>query len=411
MIVAYARRPTTRRVVGGAVLTAVAFLFRHDYAVLAGVGILLGYAAAGDRTRALRHGAIYVGLTALLLMPSLAYVQYHAGLFRYVRDSIVVSQREAERTGLAAWPAFTMTSESGQPVSAASFFDVEQNGVTWLYYVMRLLPFAAAAMVWKAGIGTERPSVRAAALAIAGMSAFAVPFWLRGSVAVRLGDLGPLFSTLLAIVCSQTFRVSAGTRAWGRSVVAVIMLVVLGATALSATTVGYVRTQLNTSGLARSWAATRERTDELSKALATLPDAALVEGNTPFRIARYVNTCTQPSDRIVMMSYQPETLPYARRLFGAGRLSVIPKYILGPENEAELVGFWQRQSVPLVLVEFDEFLTTTGHDFPVVRRYLREHYHEDGSIGLSTSRTLHVFATNDRAPLSTFGDERLPCFR
>src|SRR6185369_15405590 len=154
-----------------------------------------------------------------------------------------------------------------------------------------LLPFAAAAMVWKAGIGTERPSVRAAALAIAGMSAFAVPFWLRGSVAVRLGDLGPLFSTLLAIVCSQTFRVSAGTRAWGRSVVAVIMLVVLGATALSATTVGYVRTQLNTSGLARSWAATRERTDELSKALATLPDAALVEGNTPFRIARYVNTC------------------------------------------------------------------------------------------------------------------------
>jgi hypothetical protein len=67
--------------------------------------------------------------------------------------------------------------------------------------------------------------------------------------------------------------------------------------------------------------------------------------------------------------------------------------------------------VPLVLVEFDEFLTTTGHDFPAVRRYLRAHYHEDGSIGLSPSRMLHVFATNDRAPLSTFGDERLPCFR
>jgi hypothetical protein len=180
---------------------------------------------------------------------------------------------------------------------------------------------------------------------------------------------------------------------------------------LSATTVGYVRTQLNTSGLTRSWAATRQRTGDLSTALATLPDAALVEGNTAFTIARYVNTCTQPSDRIVMMSYQPETLPYARRLFGAGRLSVIPKYILGPENEAELVGFWQRQSVPLVLVEFDEFLTTTGHDFPAVRRYLREHYHEDGSIALSSSRTLHVFATNDRVPLTTFGDERLPCFR
>src|SRR6185436_11121256 len=61
-IVAYARRPTTRRVAAGAALTAVAFLFRHDYAVFAGVGILVGYAAAGDRTRALRHAAIYVGL-------------------------------------------------------------------------------------------------------------------------------------------------------------------------------------------------------------------------------------------------------------------------------------------------------------------------------------------------------------
>jgi hypothetical protein len=244
------------------------------------------------------------------------------------------------------------------------------------------------------------------------MSAFAVPFLIRGNVAVRLGDVGPLFSTLLAVVCGEAFRRRAGKRPWVRSaVVAMIMLVVLGATALSATTVGYVRTQLNTSGLTRSWADTRSRTNELSAALTALPDAALVEGNTPFKIARYVNTCTQPSDRIVMMAYQPETLPYARRLFGAGRLSVIPKYILGPENEAELVGFWQRQSVPLVMVEFDEFLATTGRDFPDVRRYLREHYHEDGRIALSSDRVLHVFVANDRAPLSTFGDERLPCFR
>jgi hypothetical protein len=80
-------------------------------------------------------------------------------------------------------------------------------------------------------------------------------------------------------------------------VVAVIMLVVLSATALSATTVGYVRTQLNTSGLTRSWAATRQRTGDLSTALATLPDAALVEGNTPFtiRAIRQTNVRSHPT--------------------------------------------------------------------------------------------------------------------
>jgi hypothetical protein len=113
-----------------------------------------------------------------------------------------------------------------------------------------------------------------------------------------------------------------------------------------------------------------------------------------------------------MMSYQPETLPYARRLFGAGRLSVIPKYILGPENEAELVGFCSASRCPLVLASFDEFLTTTGHDFSRGATLLARALPQDGSIGLSTSRTLHVFATRRfRAPLSTFGDERLPCFR
>jgi hypothetical protein len=128
MIVAYARRPTTRRVVGGAVPPRSRSSSVTTTPCWPASAFFLGYAAAGDRARALRHGAIYVGLTALLLMPSLAYVQYHAGLFRYVRDSIVVSQREG--SGRACRVAGLPHDERvGQPVSAASFFDVEQNGV------------------------------------------------------------------------------------------------------------------------------------------------------------------------------------------------------------------------------------------------------------------------------------------
>jgi hypothetical protein len=295
----------------------------------------------------------------------------------------------------------------------AAFFTVEQNGVSWLYYVMRLLPFAAAYAAWRARRETGREWLSAATLAFAAMAAFAVPFLVRGNVAVRLGDVGPFFSVLLAVVCAEAVRRRAGGRLWIRTVSVVVVLVFLGVTAMSAATVGYVRTQMNTAGLSRSWADMRARTQQLSEALGALPEAAVGDPrpDNPLRISRYINQCTMPADRVVMMAYEPQTLPYAGRLFGAGRLSVIPKYILGPENEAELVSFWQREPAPLVLVEFDEFLATTGDEFPLIRRHLRDHYHQAGTIVVSSSKTLRVFASNDRAVVSAFGPEQLPCFR
>jgi hypothetical protein len=75
-----------------------------------------------------------------------------------------------------------------------------------------------------------------------------------------------------------------------------------------------------------------------------------------------------------------------------------------------LVGFWRHESVPLVFVEYEDFLTTT-HGFPLVGGYLHDHYREVGRITASDAKTLRVFARTDRASVSTFGAEHLPCFR
>src|SRR4029079_15318548 len=73
-IAQYCRRPHVLRVVAGSVLTAIAFLFRHDLAVYAGVGLLLAYVAGSARTERIQRTGLYIALTMLLLAPSLFWV-------------------------------------------------------------------------------------------------------------------------------------------------------------------------------------------------------------------------------------------------------------------------------------------------------------------------------------------------
>ena len=82
-IARYCRRPSALGVVAGSVLTAVAFLFRHDLAVYAGVGLLLAYLIGSGRPERVNRTLLYVALTLLLLTPSLIWVQRYAGLIQY----------------------------------------------------------------------------------------------------------------------------------------------------------------------------------------------------------------------------------------------------------------------------------------------------------------------------------------
>src|SRR5688572_23313078 len=274
-IAQYCRRPHALGAVAGSVLAAVAFLFRHDLAVYAGVGLLLAYGIGSRRTERVRHICIYVALTVLLLAPALVWVQRYAGLVQYVRDGAALSEDEAERTQLSGWPRFTRLDESGNAVGITQFFAVEQNGTAWLYSLTRLLPFAAVAFVWLRRAESESSGTRTAILAIAGMTAFASPLLIRGNVPVRLGDIGPLFAVLAAWTGHEAARWRPGEPSGWRAGRSIAMLVIVGATALSTASVGVMWDQLGTAGLRRSWGETVYQSQQLWSSLSTLPTAAI----------------------------------------------------------------------------------------------------------------------------------------
>jgi hypothetical protein len=412
-IAQYCRRPHVLGVVAGSVVTAIAFLFRHDLAVYAGVGLLLAYVVASAGTERIRRTSLYIALTVLLLAPSLFWVQRYDGLVQYLRDGAALSEDEAERTELAVWPRFTPRDEAGNAVGMIQFLAVEQNGIAWLYYLTRLLPFAAVAFVWVRGAALEWPATRMAIVAIAAMTAFASPLMIRGNVAVRLGDIGPLVAVLAAWTSHEVARWRTGEPFAWRAARSIAIIVIVGATALSTASVGFVWDQLGTAGLRHSWRATANQSHVLWTSLSTLPHAAidLPSPEGPLDISQYINRCTAPADRVVMMTYQPELLPFAGRLFGAGRLSILPDYALNSRQEQSLVSRWSGQSVPLAFVEFKEFWSPDSTSAPIVRGYLHQRYADVGSMPVGGDRVLHVFAERARTPIRTFGPQGLPCFR
>jgi hypothetical protein len=413
IIARYCRRPRALGAVAGSMLTAVAFLFRHDLAVYAGVGLLLAYVVGSRRTERVQHTCLYVALTVLLLAPSLVWVQRYAGLVQYVRDGAVLSSQEAERTERSGWPRFGLLDESGNAIRIAQFFTTEQNGTAWLYSFTRLLPFAAAAFAWIRRAESESAGARTAVLAIAGMTAFASPLLIRGNVAVRLGDIGPVIAVLAAWTGHQAARWQTSDGPGWRAARSIVMLVIVGATALSVASVGVVWNQLGTAGLRHSWRATLHQSQQLWADLSTLPTAAIDRPSPegPLDISQYLNRCTAPTDRVVLMTYQPEIVPYAGRLFGAGRLSILPNYALDPRQQQSLVSRWRGQSVPIALVEFEEFWSPQSTRFPTVRTYLHARYADVGGLPTAGNRVLHVFAERSRTPVGAFGPGRLPCFR
>ena len=109
VIIAMARRFAVHAIVGAAVMTVVAFLFRHDHGVFVGIAslaaIVVGSRHDGWR-RGLQRSSIFSAAVIVLLLPWLLFVQYYQGLAAYASSAVAFSRGEAVEHGLRMVPRF-----------------------------------------------------------------------------------------------------------------------------------------------------------------------------------------------------------------------------------------------------------------------------------------------------------------
>jgi hypothetical protein len=242
------------------------------------------------------------------------------------------------------------------------------------------------------------------------MTLFVTPFFLRGNTGARFGDMGPLFSMVVAGTCALTFRWDSADSLPRWAARSLLLGFVLWATVASTWTIGGVRGELDASGWSDSIKKVRDQAERRWQELGALP-AAYWSG-TPespsIAAVQYIHECTSPSDRVLMAAYQPEVLPLADRRFAGGRSIVLPELLTDAAHQQQIVAKWQRQSVPIVLMdESDDYSIET----PIVYEHLIREYVRAGTVEVNGGVTLTVFAKRDRPAVGSYKEGSLPCFR
>ena len=171
LIVSCRGLPTWRRVALMSAWTAVAFLFRHDYAVYCAVGFLALIALSGHAVWRDRIGrvAAYGVITLVLLAPSFWWIQHYRGLTEYVRNAREMSANEYERTRIV-WPRVAL---EGSP---SATLDNEENSEAWIYYLFLSVPIVVTVITLRRRMrgGAEEDTHAAALVALSLMSAVAL---------------------------------------------------------------------------------------------------------------------------------------------------------------------------------------------------------------------------------------------
>jgi hypothetical protein len=125
-------------------------------------------------------------------------------------------------------------------------------------------------------------------------------------------------------------------------------------------------------------------------------------GYLPFR---YLRECTAPGDHILVTGNTPLHVSYyAQRPIAGGQINWHYGWRSDPIHEAQALGLLQRQSVPIALSTADSVLDNFTR-YPHINAYLAEYYaNVSGTDG-------YIMVDKRRRPTGTFGPMKFPCFR
>ena len=382
----YIDRPTARR--GGACgcVTAIAFLFRHDYGVYLGAAsvgaFVLARVAVPDSRQmraAIRDAAAYLGAILIVLSPWLFMVETREGLVAYAKSRAELF----EGTPGIAYASLLHFNPIRTFRPAAS----NNDAIVWIQQMALLVPIALVLAGLRQMRRGEQPSNEkwneACRMLFAGgfLALIDIALLRQPSYVVVIAPLTAALSARPLVSPSRTLR---------RSVAALALLTFIAALLWMRGNPLY--DMYRPSQLSSSVRKT------LTRLIAYPPDYDYL----PFE---YLRECTAPGDHILITGLTPAHVSYyAQRPMAGGHLRWRRGWRSDPPHEAQSLALLQRQSVPIAFSTADPVLDTFN-SYPHIREYLIENYIPvEGSKGL-------IMVDKRRRPMRTFGPDKFPCFR
>ena len=504
---AYADRRDLRRLVALGLVTALAFLLRHDQGVYVGVAAAVTLLSVhwSDGPRLLVRRALIYGLAAFLpLLPFFAFLQLNGGVFEYFRSASDYVESERRRQGALRRPAFIFDARApwfssaiipaGQirvawdrDVTLEERAELEQqyrlanprpftedgritrweydlmdgseqnvramvrdrriddtdgvnrrtyevrsdndplvtrwrraipipelqifpgligpvNAIPWLYHVFLAAPLAAIlVLAWRRlrnRSSPDTPKLLAVALLV-----LAVQPSIRDPLADRLADVVAPIAILGAWLLSLWLRGRAGALRFGAA------LLVLGLTASSILAIAESGSRLRKARELPGPAELVQQGSDMYRELSTTPpiETRTAGAIRELRLARYVQACTKPDDRLLVTWFAPELYFYSGRGLAGRQLFWFRGYGATDAQQQREIEKLRSHSVPIVVTRLDR-----GNDvqaFRQVQAYLDHYYREapltrPGSVGSQYRVMTHV----DAAPVGIYEPLGLPCF-
>jgi hypothetical protein len=430
---AFADRPDRRRAAMVAIITAIAFLFRHDHSVyLAGAFtvLLMLVPALSWRDRA-RHALVYAAFVLALVTPYLAFIELNGGIASYLGDAAAWAARDRDRAEVV-WPGLF---DNPDGISAAAKADdlvtraigtVRDNAIAWLFYAELALP-AIVLLVLAASprAGRRRwPNASVKMAVVAALAAILNAGFLRSPLEARLADPSVPHAIMLAwlpVGVSGLWRSRDALRRLLRrplmalavratSVAVVLPLLAIVGVATTESLPRRLETVALDQGLNEALEQMRFTWQRIGQAFPVVPDKS-AEADDLMTLALYLRECTRPTDRVFMQHYLPQVVALAERGFAGGHADLRPGFFQSEEAQRLTVERLRRQSVPVALLGAGDTLGGFRASFPLVVAYLDEHYENAGERVFGGRFSTRLLVRRDLRPVRRFQPLDWPCFR
>jgi hypothetical protein len=279
---------------------------------------------------------------------------------------------------------------------------VRANATAALFYLVWLVPFAAALVLAKSW-STATPTTRAV-VAMSLVMQFAMNLtMLRDPIETRIRDVLVPVSLLIAWLAGRAWHATRGgvsgpatpslrSATVRRVAVAGVLVIILAGTAA----VGDASTQLERTNIARGIDGINLRLRTIRRVLSP-PDQRTGQLSPAYRtLVTSLARCTPPDSRLLTLTFAPEFFFYTHRGFAGGHVSFSPGYYTSDRDATVLLQRVSAEDVPFVILDSQTEGEMLG-DYPRIGSYVRANYHEAWRVPLTSEKAFVVLARNGSA--------------